>query len=805
MGKIKKSVCWVLVLMIMITSLGSKTASAAEVKMTDISVQNNDLPETKESLESEEESLESEAEPLESEEESLESEAEPLESEEESLESEAESLESEEESLESETESLESEEGSLESETESLESEEEQQILNSLKTEDKKAATVQNLRAKALCKATIEISWDALEDADGYVIYRQIGNTSFHYLSETMETVYVDQTASETEYSFYRVYPFFNTDDGKITGSSDKYVFAKADKLPAVENLKASTVGEAKIKITWDSVDGAEAYRVYRQIGNTVFQYVTEISQTSYVDEQASKEEYNFYRVYPVYRIGADVVEGESHAYVFAKGEFDQKLPAVSGLKATTVGNSCVKLSWNAVSGAEGYLIYRQIGNTKFEYRYLVNKTNYTDTTASQDDYNYYRVYPYYTRSDGSLIQGLSDKYVFAKGKLSKTLDPVNDLKAYGVGDGQVYLMWNPVDNAEGYLIYRQIGNTKFEYRYIVGKTNFTDTTASKTEYNYYRVYPYYMENGSRIVGNSDSYVFAKGVLPIKLTAVKNLKAEGIKRGQVDVSWDAVSGAEGYLIYRQVGPNGSFEYQYMVTDTDYSDVSADQNEYNFYRVYPFYKLGDRNIVGPSDTYVYAKGIFAYGWYWIDGYKRYIDQDGIIDDDVSRLVTGPYLIKVYKWSNYLIIYAKDENGNYTVPVKAMITSCGNDTPTGTYYSPMKFRWLTMVGGSKAQWCTQIIGDYLFHSVPYQIEDPTTLYTDLMYNYLGTTQSLGCIRLQAGDAKWIYDNCDLGTEIYITPWEDSGPIAKPSFTPLPSWHTWDPTDPTTHYLCEQRGCH
>ena len=194
-----------------------------------------------------------------------------------------------------------------------------------------------------------------------------------------------------------------------------------------------------------------------------------------------------------------------------------------------------------------------------------------------------------------------------------------------------------------------------------------------------------------------------------------------------------------------------------------------------------------------------------GWVWIDGYKRYINEYGEIDNDVSRLVSGPYLIKVYKWSNYLIVYAKDEYGNYTVPVKAMITSCGNNTPEGTYYSPNKFRWLTMVGGSKAQWCTQISGDYLFHSVPYRIADPTTLYTDIMYNYLGTTQSLGCIRLQAGDAKWVYDNCSLGTEIYITPYESSGPIAKPGFSPIPSWHTWDPTDPTVHYLCQQYGCH
>ena len=216
------------------------------------------------------------------------------------------------------------------------------------------------------------------------------------------------------------------------------------------------------------------------------------------------------------------------------------------------------------------------------------------------------------------------------------------------------------------------------------------------------------------------------------------------------------------------------------------------------------KNGVDTYCGKPDNYTLTKR-YEGTWQWIDGYKRYINMDGQIDNDVSRLVTGPYLIKVYKWSNYLIVFAKDEYGNYTVPVKAMITSCGNNTPTGTYYSPMKFRWLTMVGGSKAQWCTQISGDYLFHSVPYRVADPTTLYTDLMYNYLGTTQSLGCIRLQAGDAKWLYDNCDLGTEIYITPWESEGPIAKPAFSPIPSWHTWDPTDPTVRYLCEERGCH
>ena len=151
------------------------------------------------------------------------------------------------------------------------------------------------------------------------------------------------------------------------------------------------------------------------------------------------------------------------------------------------------------------------------------------------------------------------------------------------------------------------------------------------------------------------------------------------------------------------------------------------------------------------------------------------------------------------------FTRDERGNYTVPVKAMITSCGNATPVGTFYTPAKWRWCTMIKNSEAQWVTQVVGDYLLHSVPYDRRDPSTLRVTTMYNWLGTTQSSGCIRLTAGDAKWIYDNCGLGTRVVITASESGGPIAKPSFEPIPDWHTWDPTDPNMQHLCDQKGCH
>lgn len=215
--------------------------------------------------------------------------------------------------------------------------------------------------------------------------------------------------------------------------------------------------------------------------------------------------------------------------------------------------------------------------------------------------------------------------------------------------------------------------------------------------------------------------------------------------------------------------------------------------------------GRQTIGGVQRLFDVNTGAAVNGFRLEDGYRRYY-KEGIRLNDISAqgVVTGPYLIKVYKNNNYLIVYAKDDQGSYNTPVKAMRTSCGYNTPVGTFYTPARYRWLQMVGNTWAQWCTQITGNYLFHSVPNWTKSNLDLEVD-EYNHLGETRSLGCTRLNCRDAKWLYDNCVLGTTVVISGWETTGPLPKPEGLTLPSWHTWDPTDPTAYWKCQQLGCH
>lgn len=161
---------------------------------------------------------------------------------------------------------------------------------------------------------------------------------------------------------------------------------------------------------------------------------------------------------------------------------------------------------------------------------------------------------------------------------------------------------------------------------------------------------------------------------------------------------------------------------------------------------------------------------------------------------------PYLIKVNRVHNTITVYEKDESGNYSIPVKAMICSVGVkglETRLGTFTTKEKYRWKALMGDVYGQYSTRIVGGILFHSVYYYRNgNPATLAT-AQFNKLGNAASHGCIRLTVGDAKWIYDNCPTGTTVVIYDDKKSpGPLGKPEMVKIPSNIRWDPTDPDSN---------
>lgn len=157
----------------------------------------------------------------------------------------------------------------------------------------------------------------------------------------------------------------------------------------------------------------------------------------------------------------------------------------------------------------------------------------------------------------------------------------------------------------------------------------------------------------------------------------------------------------------------------------------------------------------------------------------------------------YYIKINNQANTVTIYTKDTNGEYTKPVKAMICSIGTATPaTGVFKISDKYTWRLLQGNVYGQYSVRITGHILFHSVPYEKKAKDALEW-WEYDKLGTKASLGCIRLTVEDAKWIYDNCEKGTQVEFYSDENPGPLGKPTAKKISGYNEslkkWDPTDP------------
>jgi Uncharacterized protein conserved in bacteria len=83
-----------------------------------------------------------------------------------------------------------------------------------------------------------------------------------------------------------------------------------------------------------------------------------------------------------------------------------------------------------------------------------------------------------------------------------------------------------------------------------------------------------------------------------------------------------------------------------------------------------------------------------------------------------------------------------------------------TPKGTFKIGIKGLYFGVNKGYKCWYYTQFKGNYLFHSIIYNLDG------SVRDGRLGMKLSDGCIRLAKINAKWIYDNIPKDTKVVIS---------------------------------------
>ena len=139
--------------------------------------------------------------------------------------------------------------------------------------------------------------------------------------------------------------------------------------------VKVSNNENGSIKLSWDAVKGAKKYVIYRASsadGEFVKMYTTK--GTYYNNTKATAGASYMYKVVAV--CGNDAAGNAESAVVF--GTCKCAAPVVSKV----AGKAHPSIKWDAVKGAQKYVVYRSVNGGQFTKLYTTTNTSFTNVNA---------------------------------------------------------------------------------------------------------------------------------------------------------------------------------------------------------------------------------------------------------------------------------------------------------------------------------------------------------------------------------------------------------------------------------------
>ena len=325
---------------------------------------------------------------------------------------------------------------------------------------------------------------------------------------------------------------------------------SRAAAASAVEQvqLKEAKAGSTQITLSWKSVKGAVSYVIFRKGGGSDRYKKLAVQKagegTSYTDKNVKKGRSYTYTVKAQVRVSGKLKTGSADL----KGVTAMvRIPEVV-LESAVVDDNSITVHWKQLTDVSGYRIFRKKDKGAFqvlEENLPSTRSSYTDSTAGMGHLYTYTVCAL-VKNGSSWIQGKWDEAgVSARRTIQQ---PVLTAKA---ASGRVFLSWTSADGAEGFQVCRRLAGSAENAWVSLGKADRTARTFWDNTAVPGKTYVYSVRAFIRIKKKKHFSAYAEGrtVTCLPAAAVITRYTEGTEEDVLQ--WQAVSGADGYLIYRK--------------------------------------------------------------------------------------------------------------------------------------------------------------------------------------------------------------------------------------------------------------
>lgn len=205
--------------------------------------------------------------------------------------------------------------------------------------------------------SSIKLSWKERPEAEGYIIYRKTGSSSYKEIKRVAdngaETLsFVDKNISVGKKYYYDIAAYAVSENG-ISVQSLKQTNKKAivrTKLTSITNQNGS------VKLKWEKIKDANGYKIYRKTEEQSKYYliktIKNTSTVSYTDKSKKAifdGRMSFYYVAPYYNNDPNVITKSN-----VKTHFYLDRPAI---KSLTAGSKAFTVKWDKMMNIKGYQI----------------------------------------------------------------------------------------------------------------------------------------------------------------------------------------------------------------------------------------------------------------------------------------------------------------------------------------------------------------------------------------------------------------------------------------------------------------
>ena len=321
--------------------------------------------------------------------------------------------------------------------------------------------------------------------------------------------------------------------------------------------------------LTWNAVSGATSYKVYRATSqNGTYSLLGTVTATSYTNTGAKAGTTYWYKVKAVNDAGLSPYSN------IVSGQVKSVTPKPSA-PVVKIGNSASSgkpmLTWNAVSGATSYKVYRATSqNGTYSLLGTVTATSYTNTGAKVGTTYYYKV-----KAVNSAGESAYSNVVRGQVKSTGQTTVTTLTLGHSSASGKPQLTWKAVSGAASYKVYRATAkNGAYSVINTTKALTYTNTGAALGTTYYYKV---------EALNASGKSMGFSAIVEGKVAPVLAVGYSSVS-GKPQLTWKAVPGATEYQVYRSTQQNSGYTKINTTTATSYVNTGAKAGTTYYYRI-----------------------------------------------------------------------------------------------------------------------------------------------------------------------------------------------------------------------------